>query len=247
MSIWSRSEWYRFERSKPFDGLDEIGHKCVRKSDGGTIDKITSWSTVIKRIIKTCTFVDLKDSILVEMLGTLGNMTKYDMLPNEGWAQLMKEFPFLDVLAEVMLSSARQNDLKLQVVILCGEICCDEESAELIASSKAIDAIQSLWVHCEEDAEIMLQLVRTYEKFFEFCFTRNLLLKNIGTSFPSFLEENTKFEYIYINIFQNVSILFIDDIVLKTCLWKNKTIETLGHIVAYLHSSNIILQLAAER
>ena len=190
LSVWSRAECYQFERSNTFNNLDEIYHSCLKENDDGTINKITSWSTVIKRIIKICISVDLKDSILVEMLGTLGNMTKYDMPPNEGWSTLMKEFPLLDVLAELMISRDSQNDLKLQIVMLCGEMCCDEESAGLIASSKVMSAIQSFWVHCEEDAEIILQLVRMYDKFFQFSFTRNMLLENIGTSFPSFLQEN---------------------------------------------------------
>jgi len=95
--------------------------------------------------------------LLVEVLGTLANMT----LPDIPWADLC-ESGLVDLLHRLLVPSFSEDDVVLECVMLIGNLACSRESAQHIAGSRLPTMLQDLLVEKRDDEEIILQLLYTF-------------------------------------------------------------------------------------
>jgi hypothetical protein len=93
------------------------------------------WGEHIKPLIKMALDCDSHD-LLIELLGTIGNMTEMDLPKGKKWSTLIKDYNLCSFLGKLLVPGMSQNDVVLEVVILLGQMCIDEKSSVLIASSR---------------------------------------------------------------------------------------------------------------
>jgi len=74
--------------------------------------------------------------LLVELLGTIGNMTENDLPKGRKWSSLIKDYNLCAFLGKLLVPGMSQNDIVLEVIIIIGQMCTDEKSSILIASSR---------------------------------------------------------------------------------------------------------------
>jgi hypothetical protein len=133
------------------------------------------WDKEIPTLLKLCLGCDTHD-LLVELLGTLGNMTQEDMPKGTKWSSLIKEHNLCGYLGKLLVPGMSQNDVVLECVILVGQMCVDEKTATMIASSSLIRALHELWQDKSDDGEVVLQLLTTFHRMLHFPQTREELL-----------------------------------------------------------------------
>ena len=165
---------------------DETDRYRRRNSDDDMIEqldlpKIPSyaqkrlWSGDVQNIIKMALDCDSHD-LLVELLGTLGNITNSDMPKGKTWGTMMTDYNLCNFVSKLLVPGMSQNDVVLETVILIGQFLHDEESQMLIASSSLIRALHELWQDKGDDSEILLQLLATFHKMLHWPDCREELL-----------------------------------------------------------------------
>jgi len=133
------------------------------------------WGPDVSNMIKMSLGCDSHD-LLVELLGTLGNITSLDMPKGKGWANLMTDYNLCNFVSKLLVPGMSQNDVVLETVILIGQFCHDSESQMLIASSSLIRALHELWQDKGDDSEILLQLLHLFYKMLHWPDCREELL-----------------------------------------------------------------------
>lgn len=119
--------------------------------------RMSKWITEFVRMALCCQ--DNPD-LLVEVLGTLANMT----LPDIPWAELC-EAGLVDLLHRLLVVGFSEDDIVLEcVMIVCNLALCKDASGHL-ADSRLPAMLQDLLVEKQEDEEIVLQLLYTFECF----------------------------------------------------------------------------------
>ncbi|GMH56687.1 hypothetical protein TrLO_g4274 [Triparma laevis f. longispina] len=133
------------------------------------------WGEHLQHLIKMSLDCDSHD-LLVELLGTLGNLTEQDCPKGKKWSSLMKEFNLTSFLSKLLVPGMSQNDVVLECIILIGQMCVDEKASVLLASSSLIRALHDLWQDKSDDSEIVLQLLTAFHRMLHFPETREELL-----------------------------------------------------------------------
>ena len=121
------------------------------------------WGEHVQHLIKMSLDCDSHD-LLVELLGTLGNLTEQDCPKGKKWSSLMKEFNLTSFLSKLLVPGMSQNDVVLESIILIGQMCVDEKASVLLASSSLIRALHDLWQDKSDDSEIVLQLLTAFHR-----------------------------------------------------------------------------------
>ena len=103
-------------------------------------------------------------------------MTGEDMPKGTKWSNLIKEYNLTSLIGKLLVPGMSQNDVILECVILAGQMCVDEKSSTMIASSSLIRALHELWQDKGDDSEIVLQLLTAFHKMLHFSETREELL-----------------------------------------------------------------------
>ena len=87
------------------------------------------WSPHLKQLLEMTREVDNNQDMLLEVLGTLANMTIYDLPATATWAKLVKEFGLVGLFSRLLVPGMAQNDLLLEVVMLIASIASDMQAS----------------------------------------------------------------------------------------------------------------------
>lgn len=116
--------------------------------------RMSKWIVEFVRMALCC--VDNPD-LLVEVLGTLANMT----LPDIPWAELC-EAGLIDLLHRLLVVGFSEDDIVLECIMLVGNMALCREATQHLADSRLPGMLQELLVEKREDEEIILQLLHTF-------------------------------------------------------------------------------------
>lgn len=152
------------------------------------------WSPHIKTLLQL-TNTDNQD-LLIELLGTIANLTPIDLPSNQTWFQLLvkdtsngkelkrskdtskdrntntgdKDHNILSLLSKMLVPGMAQNDILLEVIMVIAAFAIDASVCELFASSiKSHSIVQLLyqaWREKAEDSEIVLQSIHCFTRLF---------------------------------------------------------------------------------
>lgn len=116
--------------------------------------RMSRWMNEYVRMALCC--VDNPD-LLVEVLGTLSNMT----LPDVPWGELC-EAGLVDLLHRLLVPSFSEDDIVLECIMIIGNLALTKDSATRVAGSRLSNMLQDLLVEKREDEEIIAQLLFTF-------------------------------------------------------------------------------------
>jgi hypothetical protein len=104
--------------------------------------------------------------LLVEILGTLANLTSLDIPVNQGWSKLLGDYNLLSLISKLLVPGMAQNDVLLEVIMLISAAASDNTTCSVLASSNIIGLLYQVWKDKSSDVEILLQLIYCFYKFF---------------------------------------------------------------------------------
>eukprot|EP00040_Diaphanoeca_grandis_P026391 m.147705 g.147705 ORF g.147705 m.147705 type:complete len:748 (+) comp30555_c0_seq2:224-2467(+) len=113
------------------------------------------------------------ESMLVEILGVLGNLTFSK--------ELLLKYDVVGFVIQGFAPAAYDDDIVLQLIILVGAILSDEDCAELVATSGVTPDLDNILNTRDHDDEIVLQIVYVYYKLLYFKATRTVVMESADT------------------------------------------------------------------
>jgi len=137
------------------------------------------WNNCISQIIAICTLSKNNDDLILEMVGTLNQMTSSDMPLQMKWDTFIIEHSITSSIQKWTMPGMNQIDLIMEVIMLSNHMCVCDDCAHLISASGIISSSLGV-VDYAEDKEVLLQLLVTYQTFLLFEKTRNVLLLETG-------------------------------------------------------------------
>ena len=122
------------------------------------------------------------DDLLVEWLGIMSNLTRDDLPAGIQWQDLLCDNSSdLVELFHSLSDPSCHDDIKLELIILLGTLCSSEECSHWIASNNIVDMIHSVFIDEEQqDAELKLQILSTYERLMCYEVTRFQIMGGDG-------------------------------------------------------------------
>ena len=118
--------------------------------------------------------------LLVELIGTLHNLTSNDLPDEKTWADIISQFTLGSFIAKLLMPGMAENDIILETIALSGHICVDNQSAWLLSNSKVVYALIGVWQERSIDPEISGCLLFVFYKFLHFPDIRDELLNSQG-------------------------------------------------------------------
>lgn len=154
------------------------------------------WHDCINPLLKMVSASNVVDQIKVEILGTLSNLTRFDLSPSETWNSLIVEYSLIKVMSEIMSPNDVDKgkisqeglllDMKVGVVIFCNQLCyCSTSAAKLVANTNLIHDLVNLWGECEYAANDHKEIVHFHvmslcETLLQYDETRSIVLFGTG-------------------------------------------------------------------
>ncbi|KAJ8601343.1 hypothetical protein CTAYLR_009369 [Chrysophaeum taylorii] len=135
------------------------------------------WARHVTPILAIATNTESHD-MLVEVLGTLGNFTRHDLMRGVTWAKYLEELNLTGFLSKLLVPGMAQHDIVLEAVVFTGVLATERQAASLIASSSLARALEEVWRLAAEDAEIVLQLLFTFQRLLKYRETHDEILYN---------------------------------------------------------------------
>jgi len=122
------------------------------------------------------------DNLLVEWLGIMSNLTRDDLPAGVQWQDLLHDNSSdLVELFHSLKDPSCHDDIKLELIILLGTSCSSEECSHWIASNNIVDIIHSVFIdEKQQDAELKLQILSTYERLMCYEVTRFQIMGGDG-------------------------------------------------------------------
>ena len=122
------------------------------------------------------------DDLLVEWLGIMSNLTRDDLPAGVQWQDLLHDNSSdLVELFHSLSDPSCHDDIKLELITLLGTLCSSEECSHWIASNNIIDMIHSVFIdENQNDAELKLQILSTYERLMCYEVTRFQIMGGDG-------------------------------------------------------------------
>lgn len=124
------------------------------------------WSPHIKNLCRLAVDADNHD-LLVEVLGTLANLTILDLPMNQGWSKLLGDYNIMSLITKLLVPGMAQNDILLEVVMIIAAAASDTHSSRMLVSNNIIGLLHQVWKDKASDVEILLQLLFCFFKFFQ--------------------------------------------------------------------------------
>ncbi len=144
ISIWTHGEFERAagpEKEYPHKGL---------------------WRPVVEQLIQLSLKNTTNHDLLVEVLGTLGNMTPLDLPKGMAWSDVIQTHDVLGLIAHLLVPDTSQNDIVLEVVIFVAALAQNDEASSLLMEAGIVQAVEAVWSERGDDVEIQLQLLYAY-------------------------------------------------------------------------------------
>eukprot|EP00656_Telonema_subtile_P049943 TRINITY_DN6335_c0_g1_i2.p1 TRINITY_DN6335_c0_g1~~TRINITY_DN6335_c0_g1_i2.p1 ORF type:complete len:692 (-),score=245.79 TRINITY_DN6335_c0_g1_i2:174-2249(-) len=111
--------------------------------------------------------------LLVEVLGTLGNLTGKEV----DFPALIHEYGLIAFFEQHLRSGVVEDDILLEVIVFIGTVCHDPQVAPMVANSSLVQALFDLLGEKQEDDEIVLQVVYVFYRLVVQPETRYVLLQ----------------------------------------------------------------------
>lgn len=118
---------------------------------------------------------------LVEVVGTLGNLN----ISGIDYSMLLNEYGLVNWIKTKLLSNTTQDDLVLDIIVLVGTVCTDDDCASLLSQSDIINVLIQLLNAKQEDDEIVLQIVYVFYQMIFHKTTREIIIRK--TQAPAYL------------------------------------------------------------
>jgi hypothetical protein len=123
------------------------------------------WSPHIKNLCKLALESDSSHDLLLEILGTLANLTPLDLPMNHGFAKIFTDYNLLSLLNKLLIPGMAQNDIILEVVMILAASSSDPQCCVIIMKSNLIAILSQLWKEkAFSDVELMVQLIYCFYK-----------------------------------------------------------------------------------
>ena len=160
------------------------------------------WSRHVTTVLGLATETDSHD-FLVEVLGTLGNLTSHDLMRGATWKKYMDEFNVTGYLSKLLVPGMAQHDVVLEAIIFTGVLARDRDAAnarppraprrrarararpsatpdrpQVVASSSLARSLEEVWRDKSDDSEIILQLLFTFQHLLKHRETHDEILYN---------------------------------------------------------------------
>jgi len=122
------------------------------------------------------------DDLLVEWLGIMSNLTRDDLPAGVQWQDLLHDNSSgLVELFHSLNDPSCHDDIKLELIILLGTLCSSEECSHWISSNNIVDMIHNVFIdENQNDAELKLQILSTYERLMCYEVTRFQIMGGDG-------------------------------------------------------------------
>jgi hypothetical protein len=130
------------------------------------------WSPHIKNLCKLVTSDCDSHDLLLEILGTLANLTTLDLPMNQGFSKIMLDFNLLSLLNKLLIPGMAQNDIVLEVILIFSTAVSDSQCCKIVMKHNLVATFYQLWREKGVggggagggDIEIMLQLIYLFYK-----------------------------------------------------------------------------------
>lgn len=128
------------------------------------------WSPHVKPLMQLAKTTDSQE-LLVEVLGTLANLTIND-LPVRSWLTLLQDCEFAPSICRWLVPGLCQNDVILEVIMFMAQVASDKNCSTFFAASTLIALAEQTWRDKAEDTEIVLQSMFLFYWLFQWPDTR---------------------------------------------------------------------------
>lgn len=159
----SRSDDSEEKRKKPQSNRAPT-YKCKRM-----------WSPYVKDLIMLMKMTD-NSSVLVETMGTIACLTPADLSKSDSFGHIILEHDLIEFLHKHLLPGFSEDDVLLEVIILVGQFCLDDDAARLLCSSPLVKLIYDVLHEKQDDSEIVLQILYSFHRLLRHPGTGHALL-----------------------------------------------------------------------
>ncbi|KAF6024299.1 KIFAP3 [Bugula neritina] len=131
--------------------------------------------------ITTAIMKNNEEDFILECVGILANLTISDL----DYELLLTEYDLVPWINNKLKPGACEDDLMLEVIMLCGTVCNDDTCAKLLADSGIIQSLIDLLNAKQEDDEIVCQIIYVFYQMIFHQSTREVIIKQ--TQAPAYL------------------------------------------------------------
>jgi hypothetical protein len=100
--------------------------------------------------------------VLVEVIGTLANLTPLDLIRDTTFADVIINHGLIECLQQHLVPGFSEDDIVLQVVMFVGTMCRDPAAARMISKTPIIRQLYDLLVERQDDSDMTLQTLYTF-------------------------------------------------------------------------------------
>ena len=111
-------------------------------------------------LCKSC--ADEDEDMFIEVLGTLGNLTKFDLPKRTTFSDIIEKYDMIEFLSRQLLPGSQQDDVVLQIIILVGVFATEREAARVMVGSRLIRTVHDVMRSKKDDNEIVLQTMYSF-------------------------------------------------------------------------------------
>ena len=155
-------------------GKDSLAFKLLRNLSQHQGSNVKSrFKDYVDKFILLMKSPDTSPELLVEILGTLGNLTNLDM----EFEEHVRRHDLLYFLSMHLQSGLIEDDIILEITIFIGTLCDSLETAEMIVDSGLVSKLYHLMSDKKGDDEMILQIIFTFARLLQFSPTREILLR----------------------------------------------------------------------
>lgn len=115
----------------------DLPHDAEYKQEG-------LWAPYVRDLFRLCRSDRVTPELLVEVLGTLANLTTRDLPEDLTFADLLAEYGFSQFLYKMLVPGFAEDDIVLEVIMLVGVIAAEPNSAPIIAGSNIIRMLDTM-------------------------------------------------------------------------------------------------------
>jgi len=157
-----------------FKTMDSVLMKVIRNCSVHDSQNKMSFTEYVHDLVRLAKQTANPD-LLVEVLGTLGNLTGIGI----NFAQIIEEQRLIDFFEQHLKPDHVEDDILLEVIVFIGTICNDqvESVGPIIANSHLIITLTNLLTEKQEDDEIVLQVLYVFYRLVVHEDTREVLLR----------------------------------------------------------------------
>ena len=134
-----------------------------RGSRRGGRRKRSPWRDLIDELFELCCDSATENTdLLLEVLGTMGNLTPNDLPDSLTFADLIARYNLVEFFQRQLVPGMAQDDIILQIIILVGAMVAEHEAARVLIGSPIIKTVYDVMRSKRDDDEIVLQTLYAF-------------------------------------------------------------------------------------